>query len=147
MGALASPALASQQLTDFNPTFRSLAVNKKGEALINYTTADGKVRHVLAWGAINANAPVDPAVPQVRFKMDYASGWGKYRNSKYWRTFKNACAPYDGPALSVSRCRVQGAGRHLLGVAVVAALTAAARVRSVAARADAVRAPRLALER
>ena len=107
MGALASPALASQSLTDFNPAFKSLAVNKKGEALVTYTTSTGKVRHVLAWGAINANAPLDPAIPQVRFKMDYAAGWGKYRNSKYWKTFKNACAPYDGPALSylVAACK------------------------------------------
>jgi len=98
-GALATPALSSQALTDFNSTFQSIAVNKKGEALITYTRADGRVRHVLAWGAINASAPVDPAVRQVRLKNDYAAGWGKYRNASYWSTFKNDCAPYDGPAL------------------------------------------------
>jgi hypothetical protein len=105
--ALGSPALASESLTDFNPTFRSLAVNAKGEALVTYTRSDGKVRHVLVWGAVNANAPIDPAVKQVRFKYDYAAGWGKYRNAKYWSTFKNACGRYDGPALPylVAACK------------------------------------------
>ena len=97
--ALASPALASEPMSDFNATSQSLSVNAKGEALITYTRADGKVRHILAWGAVNANAPVDAAVRQVRFKYDYAGGWGKYRKASYWSTFRNGCAPYDGPAL------------------------------------------------
>ena len=77
--AFASPALASEPLTDFNPTFRSLAVNSKGEALVTYTRSNGQVRHVLAWGAINAQRAGRPGVRQVRFKCDYAGGWGKYR--------------------------------------------------------------------
>ena len=93
----AAPALASEALTDPNVTFKSLAVNTKGEAVVTYTRSDGKVRHVLAWGALNANTPVDPAVRQVRFKWDYAGGWGKYRNASYWKRVKNTCAPYDGP--------------------------------------------------
>jgi len=82
-------------------------VNKKGEALLTYTRANGKVRHVLAWGAVNANAPIDPAVKQVRFRWDYAGGWGKYHKATYWSTFKNACAPYDGPPLTylVAACK------------------------------------------
>src|SRR3954453_13546149 len=105
--ALASPALASESLTDFNAGFRSFSVNKKGEALVTYKRSNGQVRHVLAWGAVNANAPVDPAIRQIRFRFDYAGGWGKYRNAKYWRTFKNACAPYDGPTLPyvVAACK------------------------------------------
>jgi hypothetical protein len=105
--ALASPALASESLTDFNAGFRSFSVNKKGEALVTYKRSNGQVRHVLAWGAVNANAPVDPAIRQIRFRFDYAGGWGKYRNAKYWKTFKNACAPYDGPALPyvVAACK------------------------------------------
>ncbi len=105
--ALASPALASQQLTDVNIHFKSLGVNTKGEALVSYLTETGKPRHVLLWGAINANAPLDPAVRQVQFKRDYAGGWGKYRNASYWKTFRNACAPYDGPALPylVAACK------------------------------------------
>jgi hypothetical protein len=74
-----------------------LAVNKKGEALVTYTMENGTVRRVLVWGAINANAPSE-SQPQVRFKYDYASGWGKYRNKNYWKTFKT-CGRYDGPSL------------------------------------------------
>jgi hypothetical protein len=60
---------------------------------------------VLLWGAINARTP-DPDVPQVRLKADYAGGWGKYRDPDYWKTFTNACRPYDGPPLvfGVSAC-------------------------------------------
>jgi len=105
--AFAAPALASEALTDTNVTFKSLAVNTKGEAVVTYVRSDGKVRRVLAWGAINANAPLDPAVRQIRFKWDYAGGWGKYRNASYWKRVKNACAPYDGPALPylVTACK------------------------------------------
>ena len=94
-----SPARASEAITDTNARNVTLAVNTKGEALLTYIRANGTVRHVLAYGAINAIAPVNPAVPQIRFKYDYAGGWGKYRNAKYWMTFRNACQPYDGPAL------------------------------------------------
>jgi len=97
---LAAPALASEALPDTNATLESLAVNAKGEALITYRRADGRVRRLLVWGAVNANAPVDPAVRQVRFTYDYAGGSGKYhRKRPYWSTFKNGCAPYDGPPL------------------------------------------------
>src|SRR5262249_46026842 len=69
------------------------------EALVSYVRASGTPRHVLVWGAVNALAPTS-GLPQVRFKFDYAGGWGKYRKSSYWKTFRNACKPYDGPALA-----------------------------------------------
>jgi len=105
--APATPALASESITDFNATFQSLAVNTKGEALVTYTRANGKVRHILVWGAVNALTPVDEVVPQVRFRYDYAAGWGKYRNASYWSTFRDGCTPYDGPALAyyVAACK------------------------------------------
>jgi len=105
--AFAAPAFASEAIVDKNVTLKSFAVNAKGEALVSYVRADGKPRHVLFWGAANANAPLDPTVKQVRFARDYAGGWGKYRNASYWKTFKNACAPYDGPALPylVTACK------------------------------------------
>ena len=98
-GLVATRATASEGITDTNVRNVTLAVNTKGEALLTYIRANGTVRHVLAYGAINANAPVDANVRQVRFKWDYAGGWGKYRNAGYWKTFRNACQPYDGPAL------------------------------------------------
>ena len=101
--ATASTASASQ-LVDRNATGIKLAVNAKGEALVTYTAA-GKLKHVLAWGAVNAIAPTT-ARAQVALKLDYAGGWGKY-HSDYWKTFGAACAPYDGPALAwfVKACK------------------------------------------
>jgi hypothetical protein len=97
---------ASQPLYDANVQFTALAVNGKGEALLTYRRSDGRVRHVLVWGAINAREPTQ-GVGQVRFKYDYAGGWGKYRKAKYWTRFKNSCRPYDGPqlALLVTACK------------------------------------------
>ena len=101
-----TPVSASEPLQDANVTLLSLKVNGKGEALLSYRRSDGRLRHVLAWGALNARNP-SADVPQVRFKWDYAGGWGKYRNGKYWRSFKNRCRPYDGPplALLVAACK------------------------------------------
>ena len=103
---IASPATGSELVQDANVAFVSLKVNVKGEALLTYRRADGRLRRVLAWGAINARPP-SAEVPQVRFRWDYAGGWGKYRNGKYWKTFKNVCRTYDGPALPmlVTACK------------------------------------------
>jgi hypothetical protein len=81
-------------------------VNAKGEALITYQMANRKWRHVLVWGAINANQP-SQSLAQVRFHYDYSGGFGKYRNGNYWQTFKNVCATYDGPTLPlvVASCK------------------------------------------
>jgi hypothetical protein len=102
----ATPASGSEPLADANVTLASLKVNGKGEALVTYARSDGRVRHVLVWGALNARPP-SADVPQVRFRWDYAGGWGKYRKGKYWTRFKNRCRPYDGPPLPmlVAACR------------------------------------------
>jgi hypothetical protein len=101
----AGPAAASEGLSDVNVTALTLAVNGKGEALLTYKRENGAVRRVLVWGALNALTP-SPSVPQVRLKYDYAGGWGKYRKL-YWKTFKNACRPYDGPRLpyAIASCK------------------------------------------
>ena len=96
--ALAPAALASEPLTDVNLRDVSLQVNAKGEALVSYVRENGQPRHVLLWDAINALAPTAD-VPQVRFKRDYGGGWRKYHDASHWRHFKDACRPYDGPAL------------------------------------------------
>ena len=93
---LASSANASQ-LIDRNATAVSLAIDKKGEALITYRDG-GAVKHVLAWGAINAIAPSRTRA-QVAFKLDYAGGWGEYHRT-YWKTFRGSCGAYDGPPLA-----------------------------------------------
>jgi hypothetical protein len=100
------PASASELVQDPNAKLISLQVNGKGEALLTYRRANGSLRHVLAWGAVNARAPSED-VAQVRFRWDYAGGWGKYRNGKYWASFKNRCTAYDRPTLPmlVAACR------------------------------------------
>jgi hypothetical protein len=96
-GLAASPALASQTL-DRNANDVRLAVNARGEALVTYTRPNGQARRLLAWGALDATAPAE-GVAQQRFKLDYTGGWGKYRKLTYWRSFRNVCGPYTGPAL------------------------------------------------
>src|SRR5205823_6992512 len=101
--SLAAPASASQ-LVNRDVRNIQLAVNNKGEALVNYRTVRG-TQHVLAWGAINARQP-NRAIKQQRFKLDYAGGWRKY-HSQYWKTFGKGCRAYDGPALAwmVTACK------------------------------------------
>jgi len=84
------------QLIDRNASGVKLAVNAKSEALMTYSSG-GKLKHVLAWGAVNAIAPTQ-ARKQVAFTLDYAGGYGKYHND-YWKTFGSACGAYDGPAI------------------------------------------------
>ena len=71
----------------------TLKVNAQGIALVEYTQA-GARKHVLAWGALNTGPG------NTRFKLDYSGGWKSRKNKDYWRTFRNACAPYDGPPLT-----------------------------------------------
>jgi hypothetical protein len=102
---VAVPASASERLADVNVHDPTLQVNRKGEALITYTREGGEVRHVLAWGAINARPP-DPTIPQVQFKLDNSGGWRKYRRL-VWKQFRDACTLYDGPDLvwAVATCK------------------------------------------
>ena len=103
---LAGPGGAQgAQLIDRNATGVRIEVNTKGEALLLYH-AGGKAKHVLVWGAVNARPP-NKSVPQVKFHVDYAGGWGKYR-TLYWKGFRDQCAPYTGPALPnlVAACTV-----------------------------------------
>ena len=93
--ALAGGASAAQ-LIDRNATGVKIAVNAKGEALLTYRKGSA-VKHVLVWGAVNALPPTEGA-RQVKFRLDYAGGWGKYR-TLYWKTFRGSCGAYDGPAL------------------------------------------------
>ena len=99
------PATASaSELIDRNAASVKLQVAPNGQALLSYS-ARGKRWNVLAWGAKNAIAPTT-ARKQVAFRLDYSGGWGTYRKN-VWKTFKNACRPYDGPKLQwlVTACK------------------------------------------
>jgi hypothetical protein len=93
---LAGSAAASQ-LIDRNASGVRLAANSQGEALLTYR-AHERIQHVLAWGAIDARQSTS-GLPQVRFRKDYAGGWGKYHR-EYWRTFADGCHRYNGPQLA-----------------------------------------------
>ena len=102
--ALITPSAFGAQLIDRNASGVKIAVNAKGEALLTYTAA-GKLKHVLAWGAEDARVPT-PGGQQVKFKLDYAGGWGKY-HTLYWKRFGGNCGYYDGPPIPnmVTACR------------------------------------------
>lgn len=102
--AVLPASAASSELIDRNASGVALAVNGQGQALLTYRTA-GRVRHVLAWGAVNAITPAAER-SQRRFKLDYAGGYGTYRK-QVWKTFRNRCGSYDGPALRwvVTACK------------------------------------------
>jgi hypothetical protein len=104
VAAMCASTASASQLIDRNATNVKLAVNAKGEALITFRDA-GKVKHVLAWGAINAIAPTR-ARSQVELKLDYAGGWGRYHKN-YYKTFGAGCGAYDGPPLAwkVTACK------------------------------------------
>ena len=98
-GSVVAPAGATEIVSDRNITNVTLKVNARGYALVQYTTEHGARRNVLFWNAINAVPNPSVGVPQVKFKVDYAGGWGAFRRANYWKTFRNACRRYDGPAL------------------------------------------------
>jgi hypothetical protein len=99
----AHPA-AGSQLIDRNATGVKLAVNSQGEALVTYTDA-GHLKHVLAWGGVNAIKPT-PGRTQVALSLDYSGGYGKY-SRPYWKDFGSECGAYTGPPLAwlVTACR------------------------------------------
>ena len=75
-------------------------MNARGTALVEYSTAAGLRRHIVVWGAINGLAhQTDPPSTQARFRMDYSGGWKSRKNPNYWRTLRDGCGRYDGPAL------------------------------------------------
>ena len=99
--ALCLPASATGAIFgDKNVTDATLKVNANGTALVEYSTAAGLRRHVLVWGAIDGIPhQTDPPSTQAKFQLDYSGGWKSRQNPNYWRTFRDACRPYDGPAL------------------------------------------------
>ncbi len=91
------PATArASDLLDLNASHITLKVHG-GRALVEYT-ANGRARHVLAWGAINALSP-GSGLPQVRFRHDYSGGLA-VEHRAVWKGFRDECRPYDGPPLA-----------------------------------------------
>lgn len=95
--ALLPSVATASQLIDRNAAAVRLEVDRSGRALITYR-ADGRLRHVLAWGAVDARPP-DATVPQVELRLDYSGGWGSFHRL-LWKQFPDACRPYTGPPLA-----------------------------------------------
>src|SRR6266487_3225661 len=86
LAALAAAGTASaSQLIDRDASKVGLEVNAQGQALLTYS-AHGRVRHVLAWGAVNA-IPSTESRPQLKLRLDYSGGWGTSHRA-VWKTFK-----------------------------------------------------------
>ncbi len=90
----ARPAQASQLIGRDGRNI-ILQADNKGFALVSYTVGT-KRRNVLVRGAVNEG----------KFKVDYSGGWQSLKVS-YWKSFRNACKPYDGPKLAwfVTACK------------------------------------------
>ena len=80
-----------------NAVHPTLQVDANGYALVTYTSG-GTTQHILLWGAVNAQAP-SPGKSQTAFKVDFSGGSAIHKPG-YWKTFKNVCKPYTGPALA-----------------------------------------------
>jgi hypothetical protein len=87
--ALVAPAAASE-LIDRSAQRAKLAVDSSGRALVTYRS-QGRLHHVLAWGAIDARQPTRSRA-QVTFRKDYSG--------RTLASFKGTCRAYDGPALA-----------------------------------------------
>ncbi len=100
-----APAAHASDRIGLNASNVRLAVSRDGGRAIVTFVAQGRTRHVLAWGAVNALSP-NRDVPQVRFRIDWTGGWETYGHT-IWRGFGNACRAYDGPALTgmLAACR------------------------------------------
>jgi len=97
LACLALPTTASaSELITRDASNVKLQVNAEGQVLLSYDAA-GERSNVLVWGAANALHPT-PTGQQLAFKIDYSGGYGTYKRP-VWKTFKNACGAYDGPAL------------------------------------------------
>lgn len=95
VAALAAPASASF-IIGRDASHVTLAVDASGHAVINFSSG-GAAQHVVVWGAVNALPPTRGA-SQVAFKVDYTGG-SALHEPDYWKTVKNVCRPYTGPAL------------------------------------------------
>ncbi|HLE99917.1 MAG TPA: hypothetical protein VI540_08470 [Gaiellaceae bacterium] len=96
LASILPDAARASQLVARNTSGERLAVSRDGKALVTYL-AGGRVRRVLAWGAVDALLP-SPSRKQVELRLDYSGGWGSV-GRPVWKTLRNVCGPYTGPAL------------------------------------------------
>jgi hypothetical protein len=103
-GAVASPTLASEALTDHNATLQSIAVN--GRAKRCHHKSQTATFGASSPGSCQRQRPASIRLSPGAFKFDYAGGC-KYRNAKYW-TLSGTVARPRRPDAGVRRRRLQG---------------------------------------
>jgi hypothetical protein len=96
-----------------NTSSERLQVSATGRALVTYH-AGGRAHRVLAWGAVNARPPTEERA-QVAFQVDYSGGWKTFGRAA-WKTHRNACGAYRGPALPwvVAACTARDGSHWVL---------------------------------
>jgi len=105
-----APSAQASQLIARNTSSERLAVSADGTVFVSYH-ARGRLHRVLAWGAVNARRPHQVRA-QVGFGVDYSGGWGRF-GRPVWKSLRNTCGPYRGPALAwlVTACTARD-GSH-----------------------------------
>ncbi len=86
----------ASQLIARNTSTERLTVSSRGQALLTYR-AQGRLRRVLAWGAVNARPPTALEL-QTEFRVDYTGGWAS-SGKPVWKSLRDACGTYRGPVL------------------------------------------------
>lgn len=94
--AVAPGVASASKLIARNTSTERLAVSADGKALLTFH-GQGRLQRVLVWGAVNARAPTQ-AKAATEFDIDYSGGWGRY-GRPVWKTLRDTCRPYRGPAL------------------------------------------------
>lgn len=93
------PVAGASFIVDRNARHPTLKVNAGGVALVQFVRQNGQRRNFLAWGGLNGVANEDLGKSQVEFQVDYTGGWAAFGKPRYWKRFRDACRPYDGPVI------------------------------------------------
>jgi hypothetical protein len=129
-GVFISTAGASQVISTSTVTGLKLGVNAKGQAMLTYNSG-GKTVHVLAYGAVNAIAPVAGG-KQLALKLDYDGGY----NENYTQNPVAKAAIANLRALQAQAAKATAAGdnktRYVLKPKIAAAFAALAALRTAA---------------
>jgi hypothetical protein len=105
LAVILPPAATASGFVDVVRGRTPVTLKADGTRAMVYYAKGGVGRHVLVSGAVNARWP-NRAVRQVRFRLDHSGGW-KTTGRLLWKTFRDHCGSYDGPALPylVAACR------------------------------------------
>jgi hypothetical protein len=109
VAAISAPVSSASQMIAQNvarPTIKVGWLRGREVAVVSYRSG-GSTKHALVWGAINARR-YSRSIPQVKFRVNYAGGYGTSFGSGAWRRVPSQCRPDDALksrlALTVAAC-------------------------------------------